>query len=90
MAAQQGLELRLRSGDTQAGTGLGAAARPALFPDGYNPFEVDNVIGNRYWIRYAKDNMATYFRRRGMVFVDGHPLEPVERATILPALRSSR
>jgi hypothetical protein len=51
---------------------------PALFPDGYNPFEVDNVIGNRYWINYAKDNMANYFRRRGLVFVDGKPLEPVE------------
>ena len=46
---------------------------PALF-NGYNPFEVDNVIGNRYWLRYAEDNMATYFRRRGLVFVDGHPL----------------
>jgi hypothetical protein len=51
---------------------------PSLFPTGYNPFEVDNVIGNRFWLRYAEDNMATYFRRRGMVFVDGHPLEPVE------------
>ncbi len=39
---------------------------PALFPNGYNPFEVDNVIGNRYWINYAKDNMANYFRRRGV------------------------
>ncbi|HVT72401.1 MAG TPA: right-handed parallel beta-helix repeat-containing protein [Lacunisphaera sp.] len=51
---------------------------PGLFPNGYNPFEVDNVIGNRYWINYAKDNMANYFRRRGLVFVDGRPLEPVE------------
>ncbi len=51
---------------------------PALFPDGYNPFEVDNVLGNKTWLRYAEDNMGTYFRRRGLVFVDGHPLEPVE------------
>jgi parallel beta-helix repeat protein len=50
---------------------------PALF-HGYNPFEVDNVIGTRFWINYAKDNMANYFRRRGLVFVDGKPLEPVE------------
>jgi parallel beta-helix repeat protein len=50
---------------------------PSLF-QGYNPFEVDNVIGNRFWINYAKDNMANYFRRRGIVFVDGKPLEPVE------------
>jgi len=63
---------------------------PALFHDGYNPFEVDNVIGNRYWINYAKDNMANYFRRRGIVFVDGHPLEPVETASDLagPSPRS--
>jgi parallel beta-helix repeat protein len=56
---------------------------PALFPSGYNPFEVDNVIGNKTWLRYAEDNMATYFRRRGLVFVDGHPLEPVETASDL-------
>jgi len=56
---------------------------PSLFPNGYNPFEVDNVIGNKTWLRYAEDNMATYFRRRGLVFVDGHPLEPVETASDL-------
>ncbi|HEV2175450.1 MAG TPA: right-handed parallel beta-helix repeat-containing protein [Nitrospira sp.] len=63
---------------------------PDLFPNGYNPFEVDNVIGNRFWLRYAEDNMATYFRRRGLVFVDGHPLEPVENAAELagPSQRS--
>ncbi|WP_442888270.1 right-handed parallel beta-helix repeat-containing protein [Congregicoccus parvus] len=58
---------------------------PALFPNGYNPFAVDNVIGNRYWINYANDNMATYFRRRGLVFADGRPLEPVESPTHLAA-----
>jgi hypothetical protein len=56
---------------------------PTLFHEGYNPFEVDNVIGNRYWINYAKDNMANYFRRRGLVFVDGHHLESVETASDL-------
>ena len=63
---------------------------PALFPNGYNPFEVDNVIGNREWLRYAQDNMATYFRRRGLVFVDGKPLEPVELSSELagPSPRS--
>jgi hypothetical protein len=66
------------------------ALEPALFPNGYNPFAVDNVIGNRYWINYAKDNMANYFRRRGLVFVDGHPLEPVDTASDLagPSPRS--
>ncbi len=63
---------------------------PALFPDGYNPFEVDNVLGNRTWLRYAEDNMGTYFRRRGLVFVDGHPLEPVDTPMELagPSTRS--
>jgi hypothetical protein len=62
---------------------------PALF-HGYNPFQLDNVIGNRYWIDYAKDNMSNYFRRRGLVFVDGQPLEPVELSTDLagPSPRS--
>ena len=36
------------------------------------------MTDNRYWINYAKDNMSNYFRRRGLVFVDGKPLEPVE------------
>jgi len=63
---------------------------PALFPNGYNPFEVDNVLGNREWLRYAQDNMETYFRRRGLVFVDGKPLEPVELSSELagPSPRS--
>ena len=62
---------------------------PALF-HGYNPFQLDNVIGNRYWMDYAKDNMSNYFRRRGLVFVDGKPLEPVELSTELagPSPRS--
>ena len=27
------------------------ALTPDMFPTGYNPFEVDNVIGNRFWLR---------------------------------------
>ncbi len=63
---------------------------PAMFPNGYNPFEVDNVLGNHMWLRYAQDNMSTYFRRRGLVFVDGQPLEPVETSLELagPSTRS--
>ena len=63
---------------------------PEMFPDGYNPFEVDNVLADKTWLRYAQDNMITYFRRRGLVFVDGHPLEPVETARELagPSQRS--
>jgi hypothetical protein len=63
---------------------------PKLFPSGYNPFALDNVTDDRYWINYAKDNMWNYFRRRGMVFVDGKPLEPVESPSALagPSPRS--
>jgi hypothetical protein len=63
---------------------------PGLFPSGYNPFELDNVTDDRYWINYAKDNMWNYFRRRGLVFVDGKPLEPVESPSALagPSPRS--
>ncbi len=63
---------------------------PKLFPSGYNPFALDNVTDNRYWINYSKDNMWNYFRRRGLVFVDGKPLEPVESPSALagPSPRS--
>jgi hypothetical protein len=63
---------------------------PKLFPSGYNPFALDNVTDDRYWINYAKDNMWNYFRRRGLVFVDGKPLEPVESPSALagPSPRS--
>ncbi|HZP03329.1 MAG TPA: right-handed parallel beta-helix repeat-containing protein [Terracidiphilus sp.] len=63
---------------------------PGLFPSGYNPFALDNVTDDRYWINYAKDNMWNYFRRRGLVFVDGKPLEPVESPSALagPSPRS--
>jgi len=49
----------------------------ALF-GGYNPFGMVNVIHDRYWINYKAVNMSPFFRRRGMVFVDGKPLEQVE------------
>ncbi len=49
----------------------------ALF-GGYNPFGMVNVLHDRYWLNYKVINMAPYFRRRGMVFVDGKPLEQVE------------
>jgi len=52
---------------------------PRLFAEfGYNPFALVNVLHNRFWINYARHNMAPYFRRRGLVFVDGKPLEQVE------------
>ncbi len=44
----------------------------------YNPFAMVNVPGNRFWLNYKVISMAPYFRRRGMVFVDGKPLEQVD------------
>ena len=51
----------------------------ALFPDAYNPFGVANVPGDWSWLDTKRVDMGPYFRRRGMIFVDGLPLEPVEQ-----------
>ncbi len=45
----------------------------------YNPFAMVNAPGDRYWMNYKVISMAPYFRRRGMVFVDGKPLEQVDQ-----------
>jgi hypothetical protein len=51
----------------------------ALFPDAYNPFGIANVPGDWSWLDTKRVDMGPYFRRRGMIFVDGRPLEPVEQ-----------
>jgi Right handed beta helix region len=51
----------------------------ALFPDAYNPFGLANVPGDWSWLDPKRVDMGPYFRRRGMIFVDGKPLEPVEQ-----------
>lgn len=48
-------------------------------PTVYNPFAMVNAPGNRYWLDFKTINTAPYFRRRGTVFVDGKPLEPVDQ-----------
>ena len=51
-----------------------------LNPDdyrGYNPFCAVNIIHDRLFIEYDKTDMTTYLNRRGMVFVDGKPLQQV-------------
>ncbi|HOK46723.1 MAG TPA: right-handed parallel beta-helix repeat-containing protein, partial [Bryobacteraceae bacterium] len=45
----------------------------------YNPFAMVNAPGNRYWLNFKVINTAPYFRRRGMVYADGKPLEPVDQ-----------
>lgn len=64
----------------------------AMFPDAYNPFALANVPGDWSWLDTAKVDMGPYFRRRGLVFVDGKPLEPVEqfRELINPPLQRPR
>ena len=52
----------------------------AMFPDAYNPFALASVPGDWSWLDTKKVDMGPYFRRRGLVFVDGKPLEPVEQA----------
>ncbi|HVN93426.1 MAG TPA: right-handed parallel beta-helix repeat-containing protein [Terracidiphilus sp.] len=50
-----------------------------LFPDGYQPFALASVAGNWEWLDPRTVDMGPYFRRRGLVFADGKPLEPVEQ-----------
>ena len=51
----------------------------ALFPDAYNPFALANVPGDWSWLDTRSVDMGPYFRRRGMIFADGMPLEPMEQ-----------
>lgn len=50
-----------------------------LFSDAYNPFAMVNVPGDWSWLDTRRVDMGPYFRRRGLIFVDGKPLEPVEQ-----------
>ncbi|MBW8734824.1 MAG: right-handed parallel beta-helix repeat-containing protein [Asticcacaulis sp.] len=57
----------------------------ALFPDAYNPFALPSIMGQWNWLDPTKVDMGPYLRRRGLVFVDGMPLEPVEQLRELAA-----
>ena len=62
----------------------------AMFPDAYNPFALASAPGDRSWLDTKSVDMGPYFRRRGLIFVDGRPLEPMEQLrelgnTALPA-----
>jgi len=50
----------------------------AMFPEAYNPFALASAPADRAWLDTRTVDMGPYFRRRGLVFVDGKPLEPVE------------
>ena len=51
-----------------------------MFPDAYQPFALASVTG-RSGVAGSPESvdMGPYFRRRGLVFVDGKPLEPMEQ-----------
>lgn len=51
----------------------------ALFPDAYNPFALPSIMGSWGWLDPKTVDMGPYLRRRGLVFVDGKPLEPMEQ-----------
>ena len=51
----------------------------AMFPDAYNPFALPSIMGQWEWLDPKSVDMGPFLRRRGLVFVDGKPLEPVEQ-----------
>jgi len=51
----------------------------AMFPDAYNPFALPSIMSQWEWLDPKTVDMGPYLRRRGLVFVDGKPLEPMEQ-----------
>ncbi len=51
----------------------------AMFPDAYNPFALPSIMGSWGWLDTKVADLGPYLRRRGLVFVDGKPLEPMEQ-----------
>jgi hypothetical protein len=50
-----------------------------LFPDAYNPFALPSIMGSWGWLDGRTVDLGPYLRRRGLVFADGKPLEPMEQ-----------
>jgi hypothetical protein len=63
----------------------------AMFPDAYNPFALPSIMGSRGWLDASRVDMGPYLRRRGLVFSNGKPLEPMEqlRELAMPDLPSA-
>jgi hypothetical protein len=59
----------------------------AMFPDAYQPFALPSIMGSWSWLDPRVVDMGPFLRRRGLVFVDGKPLEPVEQQRELAAAR---
>ena len=58
-----------------------------MFPDAYQPFALPSIMGSWSWLDPRVVDMGPFLRRRGLVFVDGKPLEPVEQQRELAAPR---
>jgi hypothetical protein len=81
---QESIPIGFRGVGGQAGQGASQIAwqhelTGTMFPDAYNPFALASVAGNWEWLDPRTVDMGPYFRRRGLVFVDGKPLEPMEQ-----------
>ncbi len=59
----------------------------SMFPDAYQPFALPSIMGSWSWLDPRVVDMGPFLRRRGLVFVDGKPLEPVEQQRELAAAR---
>jgi hypothetical protein len=59
----------------------------AMFPDAYQPFALPSIMGGWSWLDPRVVDMGPFLRRRGLVFVDGKPLEPMEQQRELAAPR---
>jgi hypothetical protein len=51
----------------------------SMFPDAYQPFALPSIMGQWEWLDPRTVDMGPFLRRRGLVFVDGKPLEPMEQ-----------
>ena len=76
-----------RGGSTPPVTGWRYEFSAAMFPDAYQPFALPSIMGSWSWLDPRVVDMGPFLRRRGLVFVDGKPLEPVEQQRELAAAR---
>ena len=50
---------------------------------GYNPFGMVNVLQDRFWLWHKRIEMDPFFRRRGMILVDGVPMQQCEHPSFV-------
>ena len=76
-----------QGGSTPPVTGWRYEFTAAMFPEAYQPFALPSIMGSWSWLDPRVVDMGPFLRRRGLVFVDGKPLEPVEQQRELAAAR---